>query len=71
LATCHPIIVLSVHPRHLKLLGESETTLRQVIDELGYTISDMSGCSAETFELREYILEPVKLRERPVESLKS
>ena len=51
--------MLSVHPRHLKLQGESGDNLRQIIHELDYSISDMSGNDVKTFELKEYLLEPI------------
>ncbi len=53
-----PTIIISVHPKHLELMGESEHTLRAIIQKLNYQITDMSGNPVDSFELREYIMVP-------------
>ncbi len=54
-----PTIILSVHPRHLELLGESVENLRSLIAELKYKILDEGRHVVSNFELREYLLEPI------------
>jgi hypothetical protein len=39
-------------------MGESEHTLRSIIQKLNYQITDMSGNPVDSFELKEYIMVP-------------
>lgn len=55
-----PIIVLSVHPNHLKQLGEDISELPKIARDLGYSLQDMAGNDVTAFELKEYLLAPVK-----------
>lgn len=57
--THQPTIVLSIHPKHLELLGESEASLSTAIQNLNYTITDMAGQQVHKFELKEYLLQPM------------
>lgn len=54
-----PIIILSAHPKHLDLLGESVENLRNLISCLGYKILDMDRQIVSDIGLREYLLEPM------------
>jgi FkbM family methyltransferase len=51
-----PAIFLSVHPRQIRLLGQTPEMLMQLIDSLGYVCRHVDGSSVTTFALREYIL---------------
>jgi FkbM family methyltransferase len=53
-----PVGLLSVHPQHLKLLGESPDSLKDVVGEVGYTFRELSGEPADKLSAREYILDP-------------
>ena len=53
-----PTIIISVHPRHLKLMGESECDLHTLIQKLHYNITDVEGNAVNAFELKEYIMMP-------------
>lgn len=55
-----PAIMLSVHPRHLSMMGCSVNELVALIKNLGYQISDMDGKPTEQLKLAEYILEPLR-----------
>jgi len=54
-----PIIVLSVHPKHLNLLGSSVENLKNIIAGLGYNILDINRQIVYDLGLREYVLEPL------------
>ncbi|MBI5740387.1 MAG: FkbM family methyltransferase [Nitrospirae bacterium] len=54
-----PVIVLSVHPRHLQLLGDSVDNLKNIIEGVGYGILDMNGAPAGELGFREYLLKPL------------
>ena len=54
-----PLIVLSVHPTELGLLGRSPEELAGLIEDLGYACRDIAGTPVESFGLDEYILEPL------------
>ncbi len=62
LLTCRPKIILSVHPNHLTLLGESLEDLGILIRSLKYEILDADRRIVHDFnlkaELKEYLLEP-------------
>jgi FkbM family methyltransferase len=58
LAECSPDIVLSVHPNHLRLLGESVDALRELISSAGYRLLDLDGSEPEELVLDEYLLLP-------------
>lgn len=54
-----PIIILSVHPKHLRLLGDSIESLKILITSLGYRILGMDRKVVSDLGLKEYLLEPV------------
>ena len=53
-----PAIMLSVHPRHLEMMGSSIEKLVSLIKSCGYKIIDMDGKPAKQLKLAEYILIP-------------
>jgi FkbM family methyltransferase len=53
---CRPLIFLSVHPRQIRLLGQTPELLMQLIESLGYVCRHVDGSPVTTFALREYIL---------------
>lgn len=55
-----PLIFLSVHPRQIKLLGQTPEMLMQLIDSLGYVCRHIDGSPVTTFALREYILTSIE-----------
>lgn len=55
-----PTVILSIHPRHLQLMGESIDTLTKIIADMQYNITDMVGQDVHVFELKEYLLHPQK-----------
>ena len=59
LSAHRPLVVLSVHPTELGLLGCAPEELPSLIAELGYACRDIDGNPVNTFELDEYILEPI------------
>ena len=63
LTTHTPLVIISIHPKHLSMLGETEHNLRTTIKALNYEITDMAGKPVESFELKEYIMVAVQ---RPV-----
>jgi len=55
----HPLIFLSVHPRHLAAQNTSLNDLEQAIANLGYSLCDMEGEKpANLSNLQEYLLIP-------------
>lgn len=58
LANHRPLVILSVHPTELGLLGHAPEDLAILIDELGYRCRDVDGNPVESFALDEYVLEP-------------
>ena len=54
-----PLIVLSVHPKHLALLGHSLTDLESVLAQLGYAATTISGEPITEYRLEEYLLTPL------------
>ena len=58
LTAARPLLVVSVHPQHLKALGRDAAELHALAAASGYTVSDTDGNAVETFELDEYVLEP-------------
>ncbi len=58
LERCRPLLFLSVHPAHLKQLGQSCEELARLIDELDYDCLDIDGHPVEGFRRDEYILAP-------------
>lgn len=51
----YPIeLYLSVHPAHLKKLGYELTDLTNLIDFLGYTVTELDGTPVKEFQLKEY-----------------
>lgn len=57
-AQSKPKIILSAHPRQLKMMGQTVEELLSVIDELGYNIFSISGESVKELVLSEYLLIP-------------
>lgn len=62
LARHAPTIFLSVHPAELAALGQSDTELAKLIDDLGYQCRDIDDNIQQTFHFDEYVLTP-KLRQ--------
>ena len=58
LADHRPLVILSVHPVELGLLGQSPKALGDLIADLGYRCRDVDGNPVTRFELDEYVLEP-------------
>lgn len=56
--SARPIIFLSVHPKHLSLLGRDPEELARLIDELGYDCRNVSGSEVSRLEGKEYVLQP-------------
>lgn len=58
LSKCSPLVFLSIHPRHLEILGSSLSNLLDTIKHLGYTIYDHQMESIDDREVifGEYIL---------------
>jgi FkbM family methyltransferase len=54
----HPIIFLSVHPRHIADLGGSVEELEELLTEHGYQVNDMDGNIVRPTELTEYVIRP-------------
>ena len=54
----HPIIILSVHPKHLNLLGDSVDKLLNLIKSNGYNIFNVDGSIPSILEFKEYLLKP-------------
>lgn len=54
-----PVVILSVHPRHLRLMRSSIDDLKQLIKSLRYKITDIDGKMANELLLSEYLLKPV------------
>jgi len=60
LSKYRPTIILSVHPRQLRIMGESVEGLKKVIESLRYKILDMDGKNINELKLSEYLLKPVQ-----------
>ena len=56
LAEARPLLVVSIHPQHLKALGRDAAELHALAEASGYTVSDTDGRAVETFQLDEYVL---------------
>lgn len=56
LAKDRPLLVVSIHPQHLKALGRDAAELHTLATASGYTVSDTNGRTVETFQLDEYVL---------------
>lgn len=54
----HPIIFLSIHPRHIIELGGTVEELENMLAKLDYTVTDMDGRAVRPTELTEYIVRP-------------
>ena len=61
LKTYRPTIFLSVHPKHIKLLGRNIDELKSVLQRLNYSCLQSDGSSAKNFSLKEYILIPERI----------
>lgn len=59
LAEAKPLLVISIHPQHLKALGRDASELHALAAASGYTVSDTDGNAVETFQLDEYVLKPI------------
>ena len=53
-----PTIFLSVHPEHIKKLGQSLDDLLELIDALSYDIRTIKGLPVKKFVLDEYLMTP-------------
>lgn len=56
LAEARPLLVVSIHPQHLKALGRDADELHGLAAASGYTVSDTDGRSVDSFQLDEYVL---------------
>lgn len=61
LKSYNPIIMLSVHPRHLRIMGSSVEELIQLIKSCSYEIMDIDGKKTAQMEFAEYILNPISV----------
>lgn len=59
LTEARPLLVVSIHPQHLKALGRDASELHALAAASGYTVSDTDGKAVETFHLDEYVLKPI------------
>ena len=53
-----PIIYLSLHPYHLEMLGRRPEDIQEILNRVGYRISNIDGTEVLKYELKEYILSP-------------
>lgn len=60
LSAARPLIVLSVHPRQLRDLGESVEKLGRLIGELGYQVRTADDRPTTKLAFDEYLLRPVE-----------
>lgn len=60
LRRARPLIVLSVHPRHLLALNSSVAELEQLLPSLGYRAKHPDGSVAEHLAFGEYLVTPVE-----------
>jgi FkbM family methyltransferase len=58
LSSAHPIVVVSIHPTHLRVLGREPEELHDLAAALGYTVTDIDGRPVDVFRLDEYVLTP-------------
>ena len=58
LGESRPIVILSVHPAELKMLGHDAGELSRLIDDLGYECRDVQGGAVEELAASEYVLRP-------------
>ncbi len=58
LRRCRPLVFLSVHPRHLALLGHTAGELGALIDDLGYEMREIDGAPLGDLRLDEYLVVP-------------
>lgn len=56
LSAARPLLVVSIHPQHLKAMGRDAVELHALAEASGYTVSDTNGRAVETFQLDEYVL---------------
>ena len=54
-----PVVMLSVHPEYMEMMGDSVDDLRELMADVNYTIRDTSGSIPTEFHKQEYVLEPV------------
>jgi len=53
-----PIIYLSLHPRHIELLGRKPEEIHEILKRVRYRISNIDGTEVNKYDLNEYILSP-------------
>jgi FkbM family methyltransferase len=53
-----PIVFLSVHPRHIEMMGASIKEMEEFLEDVGYIVSEIDGAPVEKFRLAEYRLQP-------------
>ena len=58
IASTKPLIILSVHPREIKLAGRSLNELKAMIAAMGYEIRDVDGTLTTDLLLDEYVVAP-------------
>jgi FkbM family methyltransferase len=58
LSNYQPLMILSVHPREIALVGEKLDALAPLLSEMGYDIRDLEGRIVADLKLEEYIVEP-------------
>ena len=58
LREARPVVILSVHPAELKLLGHDVAELSRLIDELEYECRDVQGQAVAELAASEYVLWP-------------
>lgn len=58
LRRCRPLVFLSVHPRHLALLGHTTGELEALVDDLGYEMREIDGTTPGNLRLDEYLVVP-------------
>ena len=57
-----PIIFLSLHPFHIKKLGNKIKDLKLILKEIDYDIFDKSNAKPKNFKLDEYLLVPKNVK---------
>ncbi len=58
LSTYKPTVFLSVHPRHIEMMGASIKEMEEFLEDVGYTVSEIGGAPVDMFRLAEYCLQP-------------
>jgi len=55
-----PVIFLSLHPKHLELLGRKADELPDIVKEMSYKCTNIDGSEIREFALQEYLLSPLE-----------